>query len=87
MSEMMNDRNLVCEYCGGRIARKDVRPTAWRLKYHSACKRTKEREARTRGIADPARPVCQFCGEPFTSARSHAKFCSTRCRTAAHRAG
>ena len=31
-------------------------------------------------------PVCQHCTQEF-GARTHAKFCSTRCRVAAHRAG
>ena len=31
-------------------------------------------------------PVCQHCTQEF-GARPHAKFCSTRCRVAAHRAG
>lgn len=33
------------------------------------------------------RPVCEHCGEPLRAgARSVARFCSTRCRVAAHRA-
>jgi hypothetical protein len=31
--------------------------------------------------------ACAHCGEPFTPARSDARYCSGRCRVAAHRAG
>jgi len=30
---------------------------------------------------------CQWCGNAFTAARYHAKFCSGRCRTRASREG
>ena len=35
---------------------------------------------------DEAR-TCDHCAETFTSSRSDARYCSGRCRTAAHRAG
>jgi hypothetical protein len=37
---------------------------------------------------NPPRPTaeCEHCTETFTQARSDARFCSTRCRVAAHRA-
>lgn len=34
----------------------------------------------------PTQP-CLYCGEPFTPARSTAKYCSDACRVGAHRAG
>ncbi|MGX9350085.1 hypothetical protein ACS3QZ_02680 [Shimia sp. W99] len=30
-------------------------------------------------------PTCQHCGEPFEPIRRTGKYCSTRCRVAAHR--
>jgi hypothetical protein len=30
-------------------------------------------------------PLCLLCGEPFPGARSNRRYCSTRCRVAAHR--
>jgi endogenous inhibitor of DNA gyrase (YacG/DUF329 family) len=35
---------------------------------------------------EPLQAVCARCGKPFTAKRSDARFCSGRCRTAAHRA-
>jgi hypothetical protein len=37
-----------------------------------------------RAPQDRSRP-CERCGEPFTPTRSDARFCSGRCRVAAHR--
>lgn len=31
--------------------------------------------------------VCEICGTPFTSHRSHAKYCSAKCRKRASRDG
>lgn len=36
--------------------------------------------------AEPAFRSCARCGVPFTARRSDARYCSTRCRVAAHRA-
>jgi hypothetical protein len=35
---------------------------------------------------EPLQMVCAHCRNPFTAKRSDARFCSGRCRTAAHRA-
>jgi hypothetical protein len=35
---------------------------------------------------EPLQVACVHCGKPFTANRSDARFCSGRCRTAAHRA-
>lgn len=37
-------------------------------------------------IGDPLQVACSRCATQFTAKRSDAKFCSGRCRTAAHRA-
>lgn len=38
------------------------------------------------GMAVPLHASCEYCGRPMPGARSHARFCSTRCRVAAYRA-
>jgi hypothetical protein len=49
-------------------------------------------EARRRKRAEARKPIqrkpirCEACGDRFTPIRSTARFCSTRCRMAAHRA-
>ena len=37
-------------------------------------------------MGDPLQLVCSHCATSFTARRSDAKFCSGKCRTAAHRA-
>jgi hypothetical protein len=50
------------------------------------CK-TEARRQRRADEREPKRPIkCAECGERFTPIRSTARFCSTRCRMAAHRA-
>jgi hypothetical protein len=54
------------------------------------CRREAERRrsaARREQVWVPPSPVvCERCGEKFEARRSDARFCSTRCRVAAHRA-
>ena len=52
-----------------------------------ACKTAARRQERAR-VREPKKPIkCAECGERFTPKRSTARFCSARCRVAAHRAG
>ena len=45
----------------------------------------RDRKRRQRGTDLSVKP-CSHCGATFTPKRSTARFCSTRCRVAAHRA-
>jgi hypothetical protein len=77
--------NIICEYCGAPIRRR--RDRDFRLKYHPACKRAVDRarhwvSASTREL----HKTCEWCSKEFIAKRSSARFCSTRCRTAHHRA-
>ena len=49
-------------------------------------KRDAERRRAKRRRPPPNQRACAQCGETFSPARSDARFCSTRCRVAAHRA-
>jgi hypothetical protein len=40
----------------------------------------------TSGFLLTVRPACAHCGETFVPKRTTARYCSTRCRVAAHRA-
>jgi hypothetical protein len=46
-----------------------------------------KRKQQRREAAAHRLTTCEHCGASFTPQRSTARFCSTRCRTAAHRAG
>jgi hypothetical protein len=76
---------IACEFCGAPV---EQLPMAYRLKYHPACKRAMDR-ARAKAATNTSsiHHDCGHCGRQFVSRRRDAKFCSTRCRTAAHRAG
>jgi hypothetical protein len=56
------------------------------------CKRLRTERKRLatrlkRGSDEPYEPrPCSHCGQPFTPERSTARYCSTRCRVAFHRA-
>jgi len=70
-----------CQGCGRFFYLTDVRRTTC-----NGCRAKAEREKkrRQRGTDLSAR-ACQHCGATFTPKRSTARFCSTRCRVAAHR--
>jgi hypothetical protein len=56
--------------------------------YCSVGCKTKARRQRRAEAREPKKPVkCAECGERFTPQRSTARYCSPRCRVAAHRAG
>jgi hypothetical protein len=51
--------------------------------------RCRQRVWRAMNPTEPAEPTerpCEHCGEPFEARRRDARYCSGRCRTAAHRA-
>lgn len=80
---------IACEYCGAPL--RVTRDRQYRLKYHPICKRTVDRNranARRDVTAAPSSTehVCEGCGQTFEAKRKDAKYCSSRCRTAAHRA-
>jgi hypothetical protein len=53
------------------------------------CNKVRRDKTRIRGDRKPADHTpkpCQHCGERFVPTRSDARYCSTRCRVAAHRA-
>jgi hypothetical protein len=62
---------------------------ALRLKYHPACKREVDRLAalarQTGSTRRDSTRTCDHCGTEFQAKRSNARYCSTRCRVAAHR--
>ena len=72
---------IVCSYCGAPLLVE--RDMAYRLKYHPKCKRDVDRERYRRPESDGH--ACDHCGQSFAAKRSDAKYCSPRCRTAAHR--
>ena len=65
--------HFCCQECAGAF--EDTR-----RERHNARRRQKRAEAAREPLA------CENCGEPFTPRRSDARYCSTRCRVAAHRA-
>jgi len=70
---------LRCEFCDGRYARVRHDQKCCSL----ACSREFRNERRR--VENDAR-ACERCDEPFTPRRSDARYCSSRCRVAAHRA-
>jgi hypothetical protein len=77
---------IICEYCGAPIPKAQIFPMAYRLRYHAACKRKVDRARQAARIGDPLSLTCAHCAGGFIAKRKDAKYCSTRCRTAAHRA-
>ena len=68
--------------------RPTLRELAWQEE--SAARRRKRnakwmQQHRAANISKPALTPCAHCGEHFQPQRSTARFCSTRCRVAAHR--
>lgn len=63
-------------------------PSRWAL--CSGCGRTMLVHRRARqsrcGTCEPRQRTCAQCGAPFSASRSDARYCSGRCRVAAHRA-
>lgn len=84
-----------CETCGELMLR-DPNSRSWRSHHCQGCLRALKREsnlkaAREYRIRNGLVKVtdcmnCAHCGEAFKPQRSTARFCSTRCRVAAHRA-
>ncbi len=66
--------NIVCEYCRAPIHPTDVRPMAYRLRYHPKCKREVDRQRqRHNGRAADANAFrCAQCGEVFHAKRRDA---------------
>jgi hypothetical protein len=94
------ERNSFCASCGAsftpwrssaRFCSTRCRTAAHRSSTAACNATTARRKARsaiksTPGIvATPRLSVTRSCGASFTPLRSSARFCSTRCRTAAHR--
>lgn len=81
-------RTITCLGCGERFFRRN--PGQHSTGYCSeACRRAvlaqRQRTRRaTERVPPPPRP-CDHCGVAFEPARSDARFCSSRCRVAAHR--
>ena len=74
----------VCALCAQRFL---GRGDAYSAPFYcsSACK-TEARRQRRAEERDPNKPIrCEACGERFAPQRSTARFCSARCRVAAHR--
>jgi hypothetical protein len=71
-----------CEGCGRLVV-----DTEWRQRTITVCSERCRRDARSveRRGAGHAK-ACARCGQSFPAVRSDARFCSTRCRVAAHRA-
>ena len=82
-----------CLVCDRRYERKIGGNLNDRVGYCSdECRRERDhRRAVARWANRPPREVedrpCDRCGETFTPTRSDARYCSGRCRVAAHRAG
>ncbi len=77
--------NMICEYCGAPIPPATIRPMAYRLRYHPTCKREVDRRRHEAHATGAKTLRCAQCDEPFTAKRRDAKYCSPRCRVAAHR--
>ena len=79
-AEMLRDplyrswKNDYCQNCNREIKRKENRQSA------------KSYRIRNELVKKPALVQCAHCETCFTPKRSTSKFCSTRCRVAAHRA-
>jgi|GEM_PF-5522277 len=73
--QMLPSEEFALDEFAQKLSRSLGAPQRW----HKACRacRTPERPDRTR--------ACDHCGESFTPMRDHARFCSGRCRVAAHR--
>lgn len=70
-----------CEHCGKGFAANR------RLKYCSPACGIAARNAKRPKVARPNHSVvCQCCAEVFDAKRADAKYCSLKCRVAAHRA-
>jgi RNA polymerase-binding transcription factor DksA len=83
-----------CDRCGGPIeaARhyRIERSVGIYCTYFCAASGRRDRYARTQGAARAAARAgrkCERCGKPIKAARSTKRFCSTKCRVAAFRAG
>jgi hypothetical protein len=78
-----------CEGCGRTVHRALTRrpqTVACCDECRKVIRRRRARQRRLdRRIVDTGR--CSWCGDPFTPARRDARYCSGRCRVAAHRAG
>jgi endogenous inhibitor of DNA gyrase (YacG/DUF329 family) len=79
-----------CEHCG----KKFFRVLSARHRYHSYCSdrciRLARSAAQSERISDARADAradfkCSHCGEPLDARRSTMRFCSTKCRVAAHR--
>ena len=69
-------------YCG-RVKNVDGRWVPDRL---AVCSARCSARARRADRAAQREVTCEWCGDPFLQTRSDARFCSGRCRVAAHRA-
>ena len=74
-----------CVYCTAPL--EVEHEMAYRLKYHPKCKRDVDRERYHHNGSgrEATRRPCEQCSKMFSAKRSDAKYCSPRCRTAAHR--
>jgi len=74
-----------CALCGTRI----VQVHRWHRFCSNTCKadHINQRRAASRPSRAKVKPAidCGHCGESFTPARKDARFCSSKCRIAAHR--
>lgn len=73
-----------CGGCGTAVIW-DLKRSRWSYEPHPPCSE-KCRSRMRRGPRQDLTRACEHCGEMFTPTRSDARFCSTRCRVAAHRA-
>jgi hypothetical protein len=71
-------RNRWCERCHRVLDQDEFDLIKGRYRYHRACRSCRTPIDRTK--------TCEHCDEAFTPKRADARFCSTKCRVAAHRA-
>ncbi len=79
---------IACEFCGRPL--RVTSPHATRLRYHATCKREVDRLRHQRlrdvvGAGTEHTHVCDQCGVEFEAKRADARYCSPKCRVAAHR--
>lgn len=82
------DQTVPCGGCGGKIGNLSGRDEAnIRLGRNSYCSEICQRAYISEKNRRPKIETgCEHCGETFVKPRSEARFCSSRCRVAAHRA-
>jgi hypothetical protein len=72
-----------CRHCGTKFYTVSRRPHAYCSDRCAVARATKARSERR---AADRNDTCDHCGKPIRARRSTMKFCSIRCRVAAHRA-